>query len=152
MIKWAEAKVFMDQVHVFTESGYSWDSERLAQEGTSTFFSFPYDIVRFLSAEEKLHLKELETANDPIALRRFYLDKCRTLSLWGGCIDGVYSQGKVSIKNVQAYTFFGGKLVDLGQTNQAELQSQILSAIHSDEICSESELPSDHMALVFTGQ
>ncbi len=146
----AEARSFMDQIHVLTEAGYCWDSESLGQEGAkSTFFGFPYDIFRFLSGDEKTRLKELEVGNDPIALRRFYLDKCQTLSLWGACLDAVYTRGQVSAKDVQAYTFFGGKLVNVGKTDPEELQTRILSAMHKDEVKSDDQEPTDHMALVF---
>lgn len=146
-----EPRTWMDQVQVLTAAGYCWQSAGLEHEGAkSTFLSFPYDIFRFLSGDEKTQLKTLETANDPIALRRFYLDKCKTISVMGGCLDGCYTLGDVSINKVKAFTFFGDRLVNASKSNAAELQEQYLSAIHPDEVCSDAVPASDHMGLVIS--
>ena len=103
---------------------------------------------RLLLKEEQAQAVKLMEKGESLALREFYLQACKRQSMWGGCLDAIFTKGDVHVENVKSMTFFGGKLVDVLATAPKALQARVVSAIHKGEVCSDDELPSDHMALV----
>lgn len=148
--------VYQEQVRVLQDRGFNWASEGLSQVGMkTTFLGSPFDILRFFNDADHTEYKELtkDAATQP-QLRRFFIQKIKekNLSLYGGCLDAVFTRGlpeqaKVS---VSAFTMFKHRLVETTKiANPQELQEEFVQHFidHSVEERAEPVTNSDHFAI-----
>ena len=136
-----EAKLFMPQIKIFQDDGYTWESKDLKK----TFAIYPYD-NRFLTKEQFNILDKIKTRDPEEAasdLREFYMSAFYQLGpdeIISTALDAVFTKGLCS-STVQTLILENGSEIT---PSKEELSQKITDYYRNGKIFS----PSDHFPIL----
>ena len=151
-----EPTVYQEQVKILQDRGFQWASEGISHVGMkTTFMGFPFDIFRFFNEADRAEYNALiQDRNNLPQLREFFTRKIqeKNLSLYGGCLDAVFTRGlpeRASV-NVSAFTMFQRSRIETTKIEDAKaIQDAFVQHFvkHPAEEAADPVTNSDHFAL-----